>query len=143
MFASDHIEWRCWLEGPNGLLLLHLYFHVSVFLLQVIINLVKQTGPEKVISDAYRRQVEIFNDPRLIYVAFDFHHQCQGRRFENVELLTEGISNIISDQRWFSAHNGVVMMEQEGVFRTNCMDSLDRTNIVQAAISRHILGSSS
>ncbi|XP_032869712.1 phosphatidylinositide phosphatase SAC2-like [Amblyraja radiata] len=105
----------------------------------VIINLVKQTGPEKLISDAYRRQVEIFNDPRLIYVSFDFHHQCQGRRFENVELLTEGISNIISDQQWFSAHNGVVMMEQEGVLRTNCMDSLDRTNVVQAAISRHIL----
>lgn len=28
---------------------------------------------------------------------------------------------------------------QKGVFRTNCMDCLDRTNVVQSVISRHLL----
>ncbi|XP_078285002.1 phosphatidylinositide phosphatase SAC2-like [Rhinoraja longicauda] len=118
---------------------IHFMEQFKIYNKGVIINLVKQKGPEKVISDAYRRQVELFNDPRLIYVSFDFHQQCQGRRFENVELLTEGIRNIISDQQWFSLNSGVVVTEQEGVLRTNCMDCLDRTNVVQTAISRHIL----
>lgn len=28
---------------------------------------------------------------------------------------------------------------QKGVFRTNCMDCLDRTNVVQSVIARNIL----
>ena len=28
MISHDHIEWRCRLDGPNGLLL-HLFFYVS------------------------------------------------------------------------------------------------------------------
>jgi hypothetical protein len=28
---------------------------------------------------------------------------------------------------------------QKGVFRTNCMDCLDRTNVVQSVIGRHLL----
>uniref|UniRef100_UPI00398E4844 phosphatidylinositide phosphatase SAC2-like n=1 Tax=Pristiophorus japonicus TaxID=55135 RepID=UPI00398E4844 len=106
---------------------------------EVIINLVDQTGPEKLIGDVYLRQVEVLNDPRLIYVAFDFHHQCHGRKFENVEILTEGIGNIINDLKWFRLTKDRVMSKQEGVTRVNCMDCLDRTNLVQTAIARNIL----
>lgn len=28
---------------------------------------------------------------------------------------------------------------QKGIFRTNCMDCLDRTNVVQSALARQIL----
>ncbi|XP_078421451.1 phosphatidylinositide phosphatase SAC2-like [Cetorhinus maximus] len=105
----------------------------------VIINLVDQTGPEKLIGDAYLRQVEFLNDPRIIYVAFDFHHQCHGRKFENVEVLTDGISNIINDLNWFRLTKNVVMSRQEGALRVNCMDCLDRANLVQAAVARKIL----
>lgn len=31
------------------------------------------------------------------------------------------------------------MNAQKGVFRTNCMDCLDRTNVVQSVIARHVL----
>ena len=31
-----------------------------------------------------------------------------------------------------------MICEQRSVFRTNCMDCLDRTNVVQAAIARQV-----
>lgn len=32
-----------------------------------------------------------------------------------------------------------VICKQEGVFRVNCMDCLDRTNVVQAAVARVVM----
>ncbi|NWU84268.1 SAC2 phosphatase, partial [Onychorhynchus coronatus] len=40
---------------------------------QVIINLVDQTGREKIIGDAYLKQVLLYNNANLTYVSFDFH----------------------------------------------------------------------
>lgn len=41
--------------------------------LQVILNLVDQSGREKIIGDSYLKQVLLFNNPNLTYVSFDFH----------------------------------------------------------------------
>lgn len=41
--------------------------------LQVIVNLVEQGGREKMIGDAYLKQVLLYNNPNLTYVSFDFH----------------------------------------------------------------------
>lgn len=38
-----------------------------------IVNLVEQTGKEKVIGDAYARHIIKYNSDKLIYVTFDFH----------------------------------------------------------------------
>ncbi|KAF7974824.1 hypothetical protein HWV62_11181 [Athelia sp. TMB] len=38
---------------------------------------------------------------------------------------------------WIS--NNSLMSEQKGVFRVNCIDCLDRTNVVQSAFARHVL----
>lgn len=38
-----------------------------------IINLVEQSGKEKIIFDAYGNHVVKYNNDRLIYVTFDFH----------------------------------------------------------------------
>ncbi|XP_069774144.1 phosphatidylinositide phosphatase SAC2-like isoform X2 [Narcine bancroftii] len=117
----------------------HFKEQIKIYNKEVIINLVDQIGPEKLIGDAYLKHFLMFNDPNLIYVLFDFHHLCQGRRFENIKLLTEGISNIIDDLKWFRLSECRVLSRQEGVLRVNCMDSLDRTNLSQAFIARHIL----
>jgi hypothetical protein len=36
---------------------------------------------------------------------------------------------------------GIVVSRQEGVFRTNCIDCLDRTNVVQSMLARRSLHS--
>ena len=38
---------------------------------------------------------------------------------------------------WVDAHG--VVCEQEGVFRVNCIDCLDRTNVVQTAVAKWVL----
>ena len=42
--------------------------------------------------------------------------------------------------RFFSVvKDGHVVSTQEGVYRTNCIDCLDRTNVVQNMLARRIL----
>ncbi|XP_010151137.1 PREDICTED: phosphatidylinositide phosphatase SAC2, partial [Eurypyga helias] len=105
----------------------------------VIINLVDQTGREKIIGDAYLKQVLLYNNAHLTYVSFDFHEHCRGMKFENVQTLTDAIHDIILDMKWCWVDQAGVICKQEGIFRVNCMDCLDRTNVVQAAIARVVM----
>ena len=38
-----------------------------------IVNLVEQTGKEKIIWDAYTNHVLAYNEPKITYATFDFH----------------------------------------------------------------------
>ena len=60
-------------------------------------------------------------------------------RFENVSILIDKLRDIIRDMKycWVDDH-GVIQL-QDGVFRVNCIDCLDRTNIVQTAIARTVM----
>ncbi|XP_075703855.1 phosphatidylinositide phosphatase SAC2 [Rhinoderma darwinii] len=117
----------------------HFSRELEIYKKQVLVNLVDQTGREKIIGDAYMQQVLMFNCPRLTYVTFDFHEHCRGMKFENVQTLTDAISDIIMDMKWCWVDQAGVICKQEGIFRVNCMDCLDRTNVVQAAIARVVM----
>ncbi|XP_069823840.1 phosphatidylinositide phosphatase SAC2 [Dendropsophus ebraccatus] len=117
----------------------HFNKELEIYKKQVLINLVDQTGREKIIGDAYMKQVLMFNCPNLTYVTFDFHEHCRGMKFENVQTLTDAISDIIMDMKWCWVDQAGVICKQDGIFRVNCMDCLDRTNVVQAAIARVVM----
>ncbi|XP_044296009.1 phosphatidylinositide phosphatase SAC2 isoform X4 [Varanus komodoensis] len=117
----------------------HFEEQLKIYTKQIIINLVDQTGREKIIGDAYLKQVLLYNNSSLTYVSFDFHEHCRGMKFENVQTLTDAISDIITDVKWCWVDQAGVICKQEGIFRVNCMDCLDRTNVVQAAIARIVM----
>uniref|UniRef100_A0A673AUC3 Inositol polyphosphate-5-phosphatase F n=1 Tax=Sphaeramia orbicularis TaxID=375764 RepID=A0A673AUC3_9TELE len=117
----------------------HFEEQLKLYTKQVIINLVDQGGREKMIGDAYLKQVLLYNNPNLTYVSFDFHEHCRGMKFENVQILTDAISDIITDMKWAWVDQAGVICKQEGIFRVNCMDCLDRTNVVQAAVARVVM----
>uniref|UniRef100_A0A9L0TGG9 Inositol polyphosphate-5-phosphatase F n=1 Tax=Equus caballus TaxID=9796 RepID=A0A9L0TGG9_HORSE len=117
----------------------HFEEQLKIYKKQVIINLVDQAGREKIIGDAYLKQVLLFNNSHLTYVSFDFHEHCRGMKFENVQTLTDAIYDIILDMKWCWVDQAGVICKQEGIFRVNCMDCLDRTNVVQAAIARVVM----
>ncbi|XP_072565473.1 phosphatidylinositide phosphatase SAC2 isoform X2 [Paramormyrops kingsleyae] len=117
----------------------HFEEQLKTYKKQVIINLVDQTGREKLIGDAYLKQVLLYNNSSLTYVSFDFHEHCRGMKFENVQTLTDAISDIITDMKWCWVDQAGVICHQQGIFRVNCMDCLDRTNVVQAAIARVVM----
>ena len=83
---------------------------------------------------------------------WDFHHECKGMKFENVSKLITLIGKGEWDHIGYFQANVVtasingqrkqqwsVLKQQKGVFRTNCIDCLDRTNVVQAAFAQHVL----
>lgn len=61
--------------------------------------------------------------------------------FENVSALIDALAPVASSMgfHWRDAKGPIC--NQNGVFRVNCMDCLDRTNVVQTAIARAILES--
>ncbi|XP_061501978.1 phosphatidylinositide phosphatase SAC2 isoform X1 [Anopheles gambiae] len=106
-----------------------------------IINLVEQSGKEKIIGDAYANHVLKYNSDRLIYVTFDFHEYCRGMRFENVSSLIESLAPEAGAMGFHWRDTNGPICNQKGVFRVNCMDCLDRTNVVQTAIGKAVLES--
>ncbi|XP_075229040.1 phosphatidylinositide phosphatase spermathreecae isoform X2 [Lycorma delicatula] len=104
-----------------------------------IVNLVEQTGKEKIIWDAYTQHVLSYNSPDLTYVTFDFHEYCRGMRFENVSILLNQMSDILHEFGFCWQDKQGLICKQNGVFRVNCIDCLDRTNVVQTALGKAVL----
>ncbi|XP_070539882.1 phosphatidylinositide phosphatase SAC2-like isoform X2 [Ptychodera flava] len=117
----------------------HFDSELKIYKTMALINLVDQSGREQIIGDAYVHYILNYNSPLLTYVSFDFHEYCRGMKFENVSVLTESIKDIIKEMRYCWVDRKGIICEQEGVFRVNCMDCLDRTNVVETAIARVVL----
>lgn len=91
----------------------------------------------KEVIDALRPRV---NHP-LIFHWFDFHHECKQKgKWNNLSKLVNMVDERFRAQRYFcKLGNGSVISWQAGVIRTNCMDNLDRTNVVQSLFARRSL----
>lgn len=60
-------------------------------------------------------------------------------RFENVKLLFDELGPVQDDFGYYEESDGERWKTQTGVLRVNCMDCLDRTNVVQSAAARAAL----
>ncbi|KAF2681260.1 hypothetical protein K458DRAFT_309744 [Lentithecium fluviatile CBS 122367] len=83
---------------------------------------------------------------RLHYIYFDFHNETKGLQWHRAKLLMDQLEPHVIKHGYF---RGVdmpgdtgrveVRRHQTAVVRTNCMDCLDRTNVVQSMLGRFIL----
>jgi hypothetical protein len=99
-------------------------------------------APEKLQTIEPGGQTSLFD--RLHYVYFDFHSETKGLRWHRAELLLRQLEPALQQHGYFraayaSADRLDVRARQTAVVRTNCMDCLDRTNVVQSMIARHML----
>ncbi|XP_022241087.1 phosphatidylinositide phosphatase SAC2-like [Limulus polyphemus] len=117
----------------------HFNQELSIYNNAVVINLAEQTGKEKVVGDAYLNHILLYDSPDITYISFDFHEYCRGMKFENVSVLIASIEDIIKDMRYYWVDNHGLICNQTGTFRINCIDCLDRTNIVQTAIAKAVM----
>lgn len=122
----------------------HFDEHTQIYGKAYLVNLVNQKGYELPVKSAYEKVVEDLGDPNLKYVYFDFHHECSKMRWHRVQILIDNLASMGMDQQgWYQAKVGteksVVEKLQKSVVRTNCMDCLDRTNVVQSQLARWIL----
>ncbi|KAL9190038.1 hypothetical protein ACHAXT_007249 [Thalassiosira profunda] len=90
--------------------------------------------------------VEPFLRPGSVeHIWYDFHAECSGGRWDRLSQLLEQVSPALDRQGYFCAvptgdgSNWELRRLQDGVVRTNCMDCLDRTNVVQSMFGRYAL----
>ncbi|EDO36706.1 predicted protein [Nematostella vectensis] len=106
----------------------------------VLINLIDQKGPEKVLGDRFSTIIRNSPYKETSYEAFDFHKECSKMRWDRLNLLIDRLSPDQKKFGYFSmGKDKDIQSEQKGVFRTNCIDSLDRTNVVQSMLARNSL----
>ena len=92
-------------------------------------------------------QMKLSEFDRLHYIYFDFHNETKGLKWHRAQLLIDQLHDALLKQQYF---RGVDMpadvegrlearLQQTSVVRTNCMDCLDRTNVVQSMLARWTL----
>mgnify|MGYP001190028272 CR=1 FL=1 len=99
------------------------------------VSLVNRVGREKILSDVFVDNVVTMKEKDVSFISFDFHEHCRGMRFENVALLIDNLQEMLARMGYFWVDTHGKVCEQRGVFRVNCVDCLDRTNVVQTAIA--------
>lgn len=104
-----------------------------------LVNLVNQSGYELPVKQGYENLVQALNNPDLSYIYFDFHHECSKMRWHRVQLLIDQLCDEGLDKQGWFQKGKTVELTQKSVVRTNCMDCLDRTNVVQSQLARWVL----
>ena len=119
---------------------------------------------EKLCNDFKTKQPK--EGKNLEYSWFDFHHECKKMKYGNIKklFLQESVSKHLEESKYTSIQIDQKKFEdlikdketkildyfikndflnytqkQKVVFRTNCVDSLDRTNVVQSVFGRYFL----
>lgn len=126
----------------------HFEEQVLLYGRQTCVSLVNQKGKELAVHQAYADAVGALSNKAVRFVPFDFHHECSKMRYENLSKLVAEVDGEFAAQGYWSGSleaRGDAMpaveedRAQAGVFRTNCMDNLDRTNVVQGLFARRVL----
>ncbi|TKX22953.1 hypothetical protein C1H76_4989 [Elsinoe australis] len=124
-----------------------------------IASLVDKHGTEKSIGEMYEHHVNMTNEGQLpshgfpspqpsqskpdkkplAFTWFDFHHECRAMNFQNISYLLDVLTPSLDSFSWTESLSSRLLQTQSGVVRTNCMDCLDRTNVVQSAIAGAVL----
>jgi hypothetical protein len=102
----------------------------------LVISLTDNRGREKVITD-------VFNElgptvPNVRYHYFDFHHECANLQWQHIGKLLSEIQDGVDSIGYTKIVGKTIMTGQNGIVRTNCIDCLDRTTVLQSMIARQM-----
>ncbi|KAF7301871.1 Inositol polyphosphate phosphatase [Mycena indigotica] len=111
------------------------------------INLLGSKENEAYLTNAYARHLQIAREAlgdEVCLTHYDFHnavrsggHDSVVRDLRRMEAISRHIDNF--GFTMCDAASDEIVTEQKGIFRTNCLDCLDRTNFVQDIMSRTTL----
>ncbi|PVU93307.1 hypothetical protein BB561_003356 [Smittium simulii] len=113
--------------------ILHNYNKVAV------INLVDKKKYEMPIAIEFQRLVDTNNLENLTYFHYDFHSESKKNKlYKKDDLLEQTLQDILSNfgcYRKINYETPRIIELQQGIARTNCMDCLDRTNVIQSKLA--------
>ncbi|KAI8894882.1 SacI homology domain-containing protein [Globomyces pollinis-pini] len=110
-----------------------------------IVNLLGQTelSNEFALNNMYKTAVLSLTDLQssLHYHAFDFHVVIKRDQYDRLEELAGPLRPRMNQDGFFVFDTSLdtVIQRQNGVIRTNCLDCLDRTNVVQTLFAKEHL----
>lgn len=95
-------------------------------------------------SPKSKRVQAMLKPDSVSHVWFDFHAECKKGRWDRLKYLLDDVRPCLDNHGYFCAIPSKeslweIVRVQNGVVRTNCMDCLDRTNVVQSMFGRYIL----
>ncbi|RDW82568.1 phosphoinositide phosphatase [Coleophoma cylindrospora] len=120
-------------------------------MVKLLVSSPKEGTQQDSLSDEKFRVVEPSSQrqefDRLHYVYFDFHNETKGLQWHRAKLLLDQLHDGLEKQQYFRGVDMPADIEgrlevrnhQTSVVRTNCMDCLDRTNVVQSMLARWTL----
>jgi hypothetical protein len=108
-----------------------------------IVNLLSQREAESVLGEAYRYHVRSSLPPefadRIRMLDFDFYAVCGKTNFDRVSVLVDALKPWLDGHQYFlmsyDGESSDVIFKQNGHLRVNCLDCLDRTNIVEKEVA--------
>lgn len=107
---------------------------------QIMVNLIDHRGGEGNLEKSFAELTNLLGSPHLRYESFDFHAECRKMQWHRLNILIDRLAHEQDDFGVFHQRaDGVVLSTQTGTFRTNCIDCLDRTNVVQSMLARRSL----
>ncbi|XP_021342465.1 synaptojanin-1-like isoform X1 [Mizuhopecten yessoensis] len=107
---------------------------------QVIVNLLGQKEGEHMLSQAFYAHHKASSFSQMMtLIMFDYHSECRGGNFKNLERLKYNIGKHSVNFDFFYSQGSDVQKFQSGTVRTNCLDCLDRTNAVQTMLALEML----
>ncbi|KAF8163607.1 SacI homology domain-containing protein [Crassisporium funariophilum] len=117
----------------------HFQNTIPVYGPHTIVNLAEQHGKEGPITQSYKEFMHELNMKDAQYHEYDFHVETKGMKYENISNLIERMERTFESQGYFWVSNDILFSRQKGIFRVNCIDCLDRTNVVQSAFARYVM----
>ena len=113
------------------------------FKLIYFVNLLNQNkSVEAPIIAEFEKQIKLIQDNNNIrYTFFDMQNECPKDDYSRIDNLMNTIIPIAEVFKFFSINlkTNEILSIQNGTTRTNCLDCLDRTNVIETRISWLVL----
>lgn len=109
-----------------------------------IINLLsqKEGTVEAALGRRFEQLVSHSRVTPVSFISFDFHALCKKNQYEPAQNLIDQLGNQLQSGGYFlwDFQAKLTISQQKGVFRINCLDCLDRTNVIQGLVFTYVLG---
>jgi hypothetical protein len=112
------------------------------FQMVFFVNLMNTTKPnEQIITQNLENQIKINNLKSCRYYFFDFQNECKYDNYDKIDTYINSMESVFNIFKFFCEDtvSGEIHKEQSGIIRTNCLDCLDRTNVIQTKLAWRML----
>lgn len=110
-----------------------------------IVNLLSKSKPQEVeVSNRYKALLaRSHHRDDVAYTHFDFHAETKqlAGGFASATRILPALHDLLEHFGWFNydTEHQETLTKQDGVFRVNCLDCLDRTNLIEQVICQTVL----